>query len=77
LQGAHKELDDATANGDLTAVLAASAQALLISARQLSEDAKACRSEVLITDDGLCGSPADVWQDSCTRPLTRSLTAAG
>lgn len=60
LQAAHKEFDDATANGDLTAALAALAQALLISARQLSEDAKACRSEVFITDDGLCGSPADV-----------------
>lgn len=60
LQAAQKEFDDATAKGDLTAALGASAQALLISARQLSEDAKASRSEVFITDDGLCGSPADV-----------------
>ena len=60
MQAAQKEFDDATAKGDLTAALGASAQALLISARQLSEDAKACRSEVFITDDGLCGSPADV-----------------
>jgi len=60
LQAAQKEFDDATAKGDLTAALGASAQALLISARQLSEDAKACRSEVFISDDGLCGSPADV-----------------
>jgi hypothetical protein len=53
---------DAIDDDDFLAQLAAAAESLLRTAQQLSRDAAASLSEVLITDDGLAGSANDVMR---------------
>jgi hypothetical protein len=60
LQVLREEFDDAIARGDLVAAMGASGEAVLIGALQLSADASRWLDEVFLTDDGLCGSAADV-----------------
>lgn len=60
LQALREEFDDAIARGDLIAAIRASGEAILIGALQLSADANRWLDEVFLTDDGLCGSAADV-----------------
>ena len=57
--------------------LAASSDALLREARQLSADASAVMSEVLITVDGLAGSPVEIFATLLPKPSMPSHSSAG